>query len=159
MIQDNFYLLGFIYLLLLIRKLYKYSIPVAEEDTLKIDETTSISDLSEIKNIDKKTPIIDRVWTILDMLCFFWLIMGVLNNKSDKILFIFQITIIAIYWLFVIGMIIYSVIMVLNNSRNNINTSNDTIKNKKKPIELTKTLVVTELIIVICILAKYYFSI
>lgn len=47
--------------------------------------------------------------------------------------------------------------MVIRNTKSNI--VNDANKNKKKPIELTKTLVVTELIIVICILAKYYFSI
>lgn len=157
MTQDNFYLFGFIYLLLIIRKIYKYSIPVIGEDTLKIDENTSISDLSEIKNIDKKTPITDRIWTILNFSCFLWLIIGIDNNQSDKILFILLTGLIILYWMILLYIIICSVIIIIRNTKSNI--VNDANKNKKKPIELTKILVVTELIIVICILAKHYFSI
>lgn len=157
MTQDNFYLFGFIYLLLIIRKIYKYSIPVIEEDTLKINENTSISDLAEMKNIDKKNPITDKIWTILNFSCFLWLVIGIDNNQSDKILFILLTGLIILYWMILLYIIIYSVIMIIRNTKSN--TSADTNKNKKKPIELTKTLVVTELIIVICILAKHYFLI
>ncbi len=155
--ENYFYLFGFIYLLLLIRRLHGYTIPVKEEDVLKIDENTSVTDLMDSKEKMDSKPKKSIVWTILDALCCFWLALGYINNQEDKVLFTFLIASIVLYWIVILSFIILSVRMIVLGSKSN--TGSATPTKQKKPIELTKVLVVTELLIVICILIKHYFLI
>ncbi len=153
--ENYFYLFGFVYLLLLTRTLHGYTIPVKEEDVLKIDENTSVADLMDAKQKTDSKPKKSVIWTILDVICCFWLALGYLNNQSDKILFEFLIVIIVLYWIVLASLIILSVIMIVFGSKSKPVSAKP--EKKKNPIHLTKTIVVTEFVIVICILIKHYF--
>ncbi len=152
--ENYFYLFGFIYLLLLIRRLYGYTIPVKEEDVFKFDENTTATDLMDAKQKIDSKPKKPIIWTILDAICCFWLVLGYLNNQPDKTLFMFLIVIIVLYWIILAGLIILSVVMIVFGSKSKPVSATS---KKKNPIHLTKTIVVTEFVIVTCILIKHYF--
>lgn len=82
--ENYFYLFGFIYLLLLARKIYGYTIPVKEEDVLKIDENTTFTDLIDVKEKSDSIPKKSPIWIILDIIIFFLLVIGYVNHPFNR---------------------------------------------------------------------------